>query len=133
MWLFTRYGFFSVSVQQGKTFVRARHASHLSNLMKRFEKMFVPFTSVPTAIIATPEADYHFRIIVPRKVWNKIAFELAAEQEWSNFKKEAEEFLKPQELLENDMYLGALHRVWDVMFDFQDTCEVLESDDPITE
>jgi hypothetical protein len=118
MWLFTRYGFFSVTnARQGRGAgaldparlqVRARSEAHLKHLIKRFPQLR------GYQIIETPKADYLFRIIVRRKVWATVAGDLAAEIAYPNFKNEC---VGRPEL--EDAYIGVLHEVWGAANDLQ--------------
>jgi hypothetical protein len=117
MWLFTRYGFYSIasakkvdgSLDSRSMMVRARVAEHLSNLKKRFSVL------ADAEVLTLPERDYRYRLIVPKQVWVSVAAELAEEQEWSNFKDEAARY---QGKLGSE-YIGALHRVWTEMYQLQ--------------
>ena len=120
MWLFTRYGFFSVTnarqnrgrlgskLDPTRLQVRARSEAHLKNLIKRFPQLR------GYRIIETPKADYLFRIIVRRKVWAGVAGELAVEITYPNFKNEC---VGRSEL--EDEYISTLHEVWGVANDLQ--------------
>jgi len=103
MWLFTRYGFYSISIQNGKTVVRARLKKHLLNLIATFGALGKP------VVIDTPEADYAHRIIVDPTIWAKVVQELVTEQTWSNFKNEVMSFNGA------DDYEHSCHDVWSVM------------------
>lgn len=108
MWLFTIYGFFSVSVQGDRTVVRARLQRHLESLVARFPKELHG-----TPILTTPEADYRYRVVLTREAWAAVDAELVSEQTWSNFKNEA------AQVIGQDDYVGALHRIWEVMYGVQ--------------
>ena len=94
MWLFTRYGFYSVACADMKDgsfdpstmMVRARRKSHLQALQKRFPEL------AADEIVMFPGRDYKYRLIVAKDSWIKIVAELASEQTWSNFKAEAARF-----------------------------------------
>jgi hypothetical protein len=113
MWIFTRYGFYSVacaqspngSVDSETMMVRARRLAHLQNLQQRFA------TLANTEILTLRTRDYRYRLIVQKAVWISIISELAKEQEWSNFKNEAARY---QGASGKD-YVEALHEVWAVM------------------
>lgn len=106
MWLFTRYGFFSVVQVPGGHLmqIRARNPEHLRLLREDFRYLR------RQAIIRTPRADYGFRIVVRRTTVVRLAAELAVQIEWPNFKNEA---LVGYEGA--DAYIDALHEVWAVM------------------
>jgi type I restriction-modification system DNA methylase subunit len=116
MWLFTRYGFFSIasgtkldgSVDPKTIMIRSRSDDHLKKLQKRF--------LVLTGKIKNWRyRDYRYRLIVLKAVWVKVMAELAEEQEWSNFKDEAKRFQgeKGQE------YVHTLHRVYIATLDLE--------------
>jgi hypothetical protein len=107
MWLFTIYGFYSVSVEGKTTSLRARLRKHLLALQERFPGL------QKAEIITLPRRDYRYRIIVKNGVWAKVARALVREQTWSNFK------TKAHEVNGNDEYVHALHAVWGEMFDLQ--------------
>lgn len=113
MWIFTRYGFYSIacgdnpegSLDPGIIMIRARRAEHLKNLQGRF----VVLRDAPiNELVGT---DYQYRLIVPKDVWLGVLTELGQEQEWSNFKSEA---ARHQGAAGAD-YVSALHRVWSLM------------------
>ncbi len=119
MWLFTRYGFYSIacadkhdrSLDPGTVMVRARSIDHLRNLQERFPAL------AAGEILTWPKRDYRYRLILPKKSWVAIIAELAQEQEWSNFKDQAEEFQGVQ----GKRYVRALHDVWSVMYRLQES------------
>lgn len=83
MWLFTKFGFYSVvttSERVDEFQVRARKREELVALQK--------VTGVKHKIIATPKRDYQFRMIVSREEWVLIAEHLAREVDYGNFKNE---------------------------------------------
>jgi hypothetical protein len=115
MWLFTRYGFFSLAcarrdggqssrIDPNLMMIRARKRSHLENLAGRFPVL----TDLP--ILTDYGTDYRYRIIVPKPVWKSVMAELVEEQTWSSFKDEAERYLT-----DDRPYTDSLHRVWSVM------------------
>jgi hypothetical protein len=117
MWLFTRYGFFSIAcasqadgaVDPQTVMVRARRKAHLQKLQSRFQLI------APAEIVTLPERDYRYRLIVPKAAWVAVSAELAEEQDWSNFKDEAARFQGTS----GADYICALHAVWDVMYSIQ--------------
>ena len=117
MWLFTRYGFYSIACAQTKDgstdpptmMVRARRKSHLQALQKRFAQL------AGIDIVMLPRRDYRYRLIVAKTSWTEIVTELASEQEWSNFKNEAARFGGTG----SSDYVHALHEVWAIMNDLQ--------------
>jgi len=119
VWLFTRYGFYSIACAQKEDgsldpsmlMVRARRKSHIEALQKRFAQL------TAHEIVSLPGRDYKYRLIVAKDSWTKIVAELASEQEWSNFKNEAARFGGAK----NADYVHALHEVWATMNDLQST------------
>jgi hypothetical protein len=117
MWLFTRYGFYSVacankpdgSLDKETVMLRARREEHLQNLCGRF-----PAIS-DSEVVTMANRDYRYRLILPKQVWVPILGELAEEQDWSNFKNEAAAYLGKS----GASYLRALHDVWEIMFRMQ--------------
>jgi hypothetical protein len=125
MWIFTRYGFFSIAsgdaagggVDPRTVAIRARRRGHLEKLQQRFTPL------VRTQIKSTPGRDYRYRIVVPKDLWVGILSELAHEQEWSNFTKEA---ARHQGTPGAD-YCRTLHEIWSLMRRFQEN----EKDAPV--
>ena len=121
MWVFTRYGFFSIacaSKADGKldaetVMVRARLREHLKALQERFAE-----TEIGKAeILNWSQRDYRYRIVVPKAAWAAALTEMAMEQTWSNFKNEAGRFSRIKNLAYG--YVDALHSVWEVMYGLQ--------------
>lgn len=121
MWLFTRYGFYSIAcarspdgtLDPGTVMVRARRVAHLKNLQKRFP------TLASEEIVTLAHRDYRYRVIAAKEVWVAVVAELAQEQEWSNFKSEAARFQGGAE----SAYVHALHEVWGIMYRLQEKAE----------
>jgi hypothetical protein len=116
MWLFTRYGFYSIAcakkngaIDNETMMVRARSRDHLQNLKARFPAI------AEAEILNLADRDYRWRLIVPKKVWASIVAEMVEEQRWSNFKNEA---ARHQGSGGSD-YCDALHKVWQTMYGFQ--------------
>lgn len=115
MWLFTRYGFYSVvsalqpnldDIDLDRVCIRARTRDHLENLFARFPSLG------DRPIEETPKRDYRFRILLPKPLWVEIARSLAEEIQYDNFKDEASR-------LGDEVYDEALHEVWDIMYGIQ--------------
>jgi hypothetical protein len=104
MWIFTRYGFFSVAASKKDMMVRARALKHLEGLKKRFPVL----KDYP--VVYLPERDYQFRIVVPKQVWVEVLAKIASEQTWSNVKDEVRKFTG------DPIYMKAMHEVWELMF-----------------
>jgi len=105
MWLFTRYGFFSVSVYDKRQFaIRTRAKKHLEQLQAR-----LPFLK-RYEIIEDQRKDYRWRIIIPRNIWIDAMLTISVEQRWSNFKNEAARFCP------DVVYNEVLHTIWSVLY-----------------
>ena len=61
---------------------RRLRKSPLSSLQKCLPSL------IAYPVLATPKADYPYRIILPKTIWAISLSELALEQNWSNFKNE---------------------------------------------
>jgi hypothetical protein len=117
MWLFTRYGFYSIAcakrpdgtLDPETMMIRARRRAHLAGLQTRFPQL------AGKAIATSPTNDYQWRMIISKAEWVPVIVELAQEQTWDNFKNEASRY---QGAAGRD-YTRALHDVWSVMNDFQ--------------
>lgn len=121
MWIFTRYGFFSIACANGEggavdenaVMVRARSREHLEGLRERFSN--TPIAAAP--ILSDAGTDYKFRVIIPKAEWASILSQMATEQTWSNFKNEASRFSHAQH--SSNRYVDALHDIWHVMAEYQ--------------
>jgi hypothetical protein len=116
MWLFTKYGFFSVvaarkpdgkrltsQLDPHQLMVRARVRQHLANLQERFAGLR------DLTVAEEDGTDYRFRLIVPKPIWSTVNRELAEEIDYGNFKGVCE-----RSSLVDKPYTHALHEVWDV-------------------
>lgn len=122
MWLFTKYGFFSVvsakddSGQSAECansmMIRTRLKSHLKLLYKRF-----PDKLATVKAFETPLSDYRFRIIVSKPIWAEIMVELSEEIDYDNFKESVASFQYEQ----SQDYVNSLTDVWLVMQTLQST------------
>jgi len=85
MWLFTKFGFFSVVKKESDgadtLTIRARVKADLENLIKYY--LIGEFK-----ILTFPEADYRYRIIVPKEVFTKAIAEITKDINYENFKNE---------------------------------------------
>lgn len=89
MWLFTRFGFFSVTLAledpTGQTVqVRARVREDIEALDTWF--LGETGTLLGDDIISTPRRDYQYRMYVPKARWAEAARLLAQDLNYSNFK-----------------------------------------------
>jgi hypothetical protein len=122
MWLFTKYGFFSIvcarqgdggygrPVDTNRMMVRARAAEHLENLKANF-----PEELGSCEIVETHDTDYACRLFVEKSVWVRIAAELAEETDYDNFKSAVGAHLGSR----GAEYVHRLHDVWSAMMKLQ--------------
>ena len=113
MWIFTKYGFYSVVEHKDNAAVvqiRARVKKHLENLIKRFA-----FLS-DVEILELADSDYQFRFNCNKVYWEQIAKGLASDVRYPNFKNECHD---TPELTDPD-YQNALMDVWGRMAQTQE-------------
>ena len=122
MWIFTRYGFFSIAcankpqsneIDVDTVMVRARDKRQLLNLQERFKKIGI----AEFAVECSDYADYRYRLIMPKDLWVQALSEMAKEQTWRNFKNEASLFEQAHNL--SRRYVDALHEIWNIMHRLQ--------------
>jgi hypothetical protein len=110
MWLFTTDGFYSAVQHRddpGLLMVRARKEVDLVNLRKALTP-----TGITLVIHHTPDADYAYRMVVPRTTWVRYLTHATMELDYPNFK---DAVAQRQGLERADIY----HDVWSVMWEFQ--------------
>jgi hypothetical protein len=113
MWIFTRYGFYSIGcanttgggVDPHTVLIRARLRSHLEKLQERFAAL------AHTEIKVMPGRDYRYRLVVRKEVWAGIVSELVNEEDWSNFMNEVARYQGTP----GAEYSRAVHDVWSIM------------------
>lgn len=89
MWLFTRYGFYSVTVSvqdRTKMQVRARASKDLENLLNVADEYGIRLHVKNGGVIETKNSDYRYRLIINREEWPALAHALAGDVDYSNFK-----------------------------------------------
>ena len=123
MWLFTKYGFFSVvsaradgaaktkRIDPSKFMIRSRNREHLVNLMSDTD---VGRLLDNPEIIETPDADYPYRIIVDRGRWIAAIAILVGMTMEDNFKKSVRTAMP-----DDQEFHKALNTVWGVMRNYQ--------------
>lgn len=108
MWIFSKYGFYSVVTGDKNTLqFRARNKEHLLNLKDRFALK-------PFKIKTTKQADYRYRIVLPKKEGQWLIEQLGKDIDYPNFKDEAKLHLGEGE------YITVLHCVWNMMYNYQE-------------
>lgn len=107
MWLFTRYGFYSVvrckrPAKGGfvQFAVRARRREHLEALLELMEEKIY--------IAETLDSDYGYRVTLMPTQLDDMVIALSGDIDYENFKEECEKCM-PRD------YCDALHDVWDRM------------------
>lgn len=118
MWLFTKYGFFSVvcarqgdgrngrPVDRDRLMVRARLRSHLEALKERFGGLLGQCD-----IREFVGTDYAYRLFVDKANWAEVLVGLSDEIDYDNFKSK----VARQQGREGEAYEEALHSIWSVM------------------
>lgn len=116
MWLFTKYGFYSVvcsregdgahgqPVDPGRVMVRARVRGHLEALKARLPELLAG-----SEIQHSKGTDYAYRLFVDKARWSSVLVRLNEEMDYDNFKSEVGRGQG------NEAYEQALHEVWGVM------------------
>ena len=110
MWIFTKWGFFSVTQttkRSDEIQIRSRDRSHLEHLKAAF-----PIIE-RCPVVETRDADYRFRIIVKRWKWARLGEDLTLSINYSNFKGEVQRAGFVRDMLDE------LHRIWGIMHSYQ--------------
>ena len=122
MWVFTKYGFFSVvSAREGdgrhgnpvdpdRVMVRARVRGHLEALAKAF-----PVELGEVAIHESRQTDYRYRLIVDKADWVQVMASLGMNLDYDNFKNEVSKMQG-----HGSGYVAALHDVWEIGYRLQE-------------
>ena len=124
MWVFLpRRGFFSVVMAKdpktdktiaGKVTVRARVRKHIASLVQLLKRV-----GCSTKVIATPTADYPFRIVIPASWWADFIAEEAERIDYTNAKNAAHD---AKDRVGNP-FVRAMGDVWFVMRRIEDDRE----------
>jgi hypothetical protein len=104
MWIASKYGFISIVAHRDNAelyIIRAREKSDLSSLFDA------------NLIQETPEADYAYRVFIPRDQAIAVMIELMNGVDYPNFKSSIGQ--NP----EQKHKMPAYHEVWDIMRQFQ--------------
>jgi len=105
MWIFTTSGFISAVQDSGDRtiIVRSRDQKSLINLSDKYK----------TKVIATPIADYPYRLILTHQQFAEWIQEEALKIDYPNFKSAAK-------IQRDSIFVKALNKVWSVMHDIED-------------
>ena len=109
MWIFTRDGFFSVAATRfcapGEIAIRARKKEHLVNLMARHE--------LTADVLSFANADYRYRVQIPREEWGRILQAEALSVDYHSFKDAMAEAEASAD------YLRAMFATWAIVHKIQ--------------
>lgn len=106
MWVMTTKGFYSVvETKDGKAMVRGRARADLEALVAAL------VSDAP--VLETMNADYPFRVIVPKDEWARFLSDEAKAIDYTNFKSEV---TKRQGRVRHDVYM----RIWSALHGIED-------------
>ena len=111
MWIFCKHGYFSAVAHNAKPdtiLLRARFKGDLERLRDRFPD----FVGSETAVKATPDADYAYRMELPKSAWAEIVAAVANDIDYPNFKSRVHDGT-----VRDDAYMGcwaALRRAQEI-------------------
>jgi hypothetical protein len=101
MWLYTQSGFVSVvqhSRKHDHVVVRARSVQHIQELQRRY-----PLWLAGVAPLQDDDADYRYRITVPKAMWAGAAQAMMLDIDYTNFKAK----------MSNSDHVSLLHDIWE--------------------
>jgi hypothetical protein len=101
MWLYTQSGFVSVvqhSRKHDHVVVRARSAQHIQELQRRY-----PLWLAGVAPLQDDDADYRYRITVPKAMWAGAAQAMMLDIDYCDFKRH----------MRNSSFIALLHDVYE--------------------
>jgi hypothetical protein len=145
MWLQTKYGFYSVIEHRDDVntmMVRARCREDLEALcdevaagVRRDYNNGDAQGFDSDRIVFSPDADYHYRLIVPRAAWMEVALRLMTEIDYPNFKSAVGERDKARADLYHDVW-ATLYRIQSkrgggYFFDMLDDGDAYPEDDMV--
>lgn len=110
MWLFTKYGFYSiVQDENDKSIykVRARKKTDLQELQRNVTEIS------GGSIQQDNQADYRFRIFINQQQFKAVMNHLSNTLDYSNFKDSIYSNKSQKDKLES------YHQIWDVMYEYQ--------------
>ena len=118
MWLQTTYGFYSVIEHRDDIdtlMVRARSRDDLvalcdevaAGIRRDYNKGDAEGFDTES-IVYTPDADYAYRLVVPRKAWMEVSLRLMADIDYPNFKNAVSERDPERANLYHDLWLSLL-------------------------
>jgi len=120
MWIFTRYGFYSV-VEKAKregsgseVHVRSRVREQLEDLCGLCSSLAAEGMD-PQAIEEGTATDYQYRVRLTRAAWDQVAAKLAQDLDYSNFKGEVHRRGGAKNSAAYDVYHDQLYMVYQDM------------------
>lgn len=110
MWLFTKFGFFSVVESDANTLtVRSRSVGDLESLIDHHGSVLCLTKS---NIKSSPLSDYRYRVFVPKEKWSVTLSQIASDIDYKSFK---DKVFDDMDAPRADSY----HDVWEVMYNLQ--------------
>ncbi len=108
MWIFTRDGFFSIAANTfcapGEVAVRSRRREHLEHLMARH--------GVEAPILVFENADYRYRIQIPKTLWGEILRQEAESLDYGSFKEAMDQSVQDSDYMRAmSATWGAIHKI----------------------
>ena len=111
MWIFSKYGFYSVvKVSERRNpdeeyMIRARNKEQIEKLKKVMQ--------IEKPVVVTRNADYAYRLVVTEEEYKRFIEVMEQSVDYTNFKSACARASK------NHKWIECLHDIWNVMFDFQ--------------
>ena len=119
MWIFNRHGFFSAVEHRDdntKVMVRARVSEDIEHLAS----VLWDYHGHQVETKFTPDADYRYRLTIPKTVWGEYLKKTAEDLDYDNFKNSVH-----GQRDRDSAYMG----VWSKMYEFQMTRTPTESNE----
>ena len=111
MWLYLRTGFYSVvhkaPCKKDELLVRARAREDIDSLRKLLKDRY----KYEGEVIDSPNADYAYRMVVPREAFALFILNAAIEVRYDNFKNT----IRSKDYKRHDAYM----RCWEAMYEWQ--------------
>ena len=111
MWLYLKTGFYSIvhkpPCKEDELLVRVRSKVDIEKLQKQLKTKY----QFDGEIIDSPQADYAYRMIVPREIFASFIANAAMELDYDNFKNT----IRGKDYQRHDAYM----RCWEAMYEWQ--------------
>jgi hypothetical protein len=105
MWIYTKYGTYSIVAKNDKWQIRSRVRDYMIDLMEA--------VGIEENLIHTPNRDYEFRIIVDRETYVQIYTHLMDAITYPDFKTHLKHTGFMDDEVNDDVYTGAYNSYWD--------------------